>query len=241
VPIYGPPPTASTSSAFTGTPTMDPLTLALIMGGMQLGGGILSGMGQGAAQDKQNALTREQLAVQQRQFNAQHEQQQGNFQTAQGLMASQQNPLAQQEARQRQAMLAAVMPGLRNVQVSSDIPGMNRFIPQVSGGMRLPEGGFGQDTLAFFSPEARAAAEGQYAKATAPVISPPDLSKVGYGPAGVGVNDPAQQIHTDALARNKAILASLGQTVNSPSPRQKRTGDVTTGTAVPNIIGRPRQ
>jgi hypothetical protein len=60
--------------------------------------------------------------------------------------------------RQNQAVRAAIMPELRNVSIG--VPAnMQQYVPQISGGLRLPEGGFSQDTLKFFGDNAMLAGE----------------------------------------------------------------------------------
>ena len=127
-----------------------------------------------------------------------------------GVEATQLDPYTQQRSRQSQAIMAAMLPGMRNASVSSNIPGMNQFIPQVSGGVRIPEGGFGQDVLSFFSPESRANAEGEYWRNAAPFAEPPNLSNVGYGQAGASPTAGAQQARNDFLARDERSKADLG-------------------------------
>lgn len=184
---------------------------ALIGGGIGLLGNVLSGIGQGKMSEAQLQQARE-LALRQEQLSREQLAQQG---ARTGLAAQGPDPLAFQRERQQQALLAAILPQLRNVSVSSNVPGMNRFIPQVSGGLRLPEGGFDAATLAYFSPEARANAEGQYWRGAAPFTPPPDLSQVGYGQAGAGVTAPAAQAHQqadlEAKQRNAALLAAIQQ------------------------------
>lgn len=170
---------------------MDPLVLAtLIGGGLSLGGGLLQGIGQG----KQNEA----------QIAAQERMQGRNLQLTrdvQGLQATQLDPFAWQKARQNQAILAAVMPGLRNASVTSNVPGMNRFIPQVQGGLRFPEGGFGPETLQHFSPEARAAAEQEFQGRVGQVA--------GGAPQGPMTGRPGPSGPPNARMRNAAMMGAL--------------------------------
>lgn len=173
---------------------MDPFTgAALISGLFNLGGGIFGGIGQGKSQEKDRQLQRE-LANKQMQLQR----------DTQGLAASQLNPLAQQAARQKMAMMAAIAPQLRNVQVSSAVPGMNRFIPQIQGGLRLPEGGFSPETLNFFSPQAMQGAEEQFWKQARPFVpQAPNMQSVGYpAPQPLAGNVPqGRNPNNDAILR----------------------------------------
>lgn len=215
-------------------------TGALISGGIGLLGGIMQGAGQGKLTEAQLAQARELALRDEALRREQLQQQQGQL----GLQATQQDPLAMQRSRQQQALMAAILPELRNVSISSNIPGMNRFIPQISGGLRLPEGGFSKETLGYFSPDSRAAAEGQYWRQAAPFVPPPDLSKVGYGQAGMGMTQPAQaaydQTQADAKKRNEALMAALnaqatGQT--SSQGQKKSTGSKVAGAASGALTG----
>ena len=142
-----------------------------------------------------------------------------------GVEATQLDPYAQQRSRQQQAMMAALLPGARNVSVSSNIPGMNQFIPQVSGGMRIPEGGFGRDVLDFFSPESRANAEGAYWNNAAPFADPPDLSGVGYGNAGRAPTQRAQQARQTFLGQQRTDQAKNQADDESARARQQAMMD----------------
>ncbi|HYE77688.1 MAG TPA: hypothetical protein VEI97_06860 [bacterium] len=182
---------------------MDPGTIA-ILGALQLGGGLLSGMGQ-------QKMSREQIAAQERMQQRQLEAQRA----FQGLNATQMDPLAQQRSRQQMALMAAILPELRNVQVSSNIPGMNQFIPQISGGLRIPEGGFSPETLAFSSPQARAAAEQNFRAQSDLVNTPMDgtrtpLSALGY-PKGALPAGPAPL--PDRPARDRRLRAQQSREV----------------------------
>lgn len=122
---------------------MNPSTLNTIIGaGAPLLGGLLGGIDQGKQNDKTMALQREQMAMQQQQLD---------LQRAQSVPQ-------QQNWRQAQALMAAILPGLQNAQVQAPA-GYQQYMPQISGGFKIPEGGFGADTQAFFSPGARQAAE----------------------------------------------------------------------------------
>lgn len=178
---------------------------ALLSGLMGLGGNIVSGVGQAGQQAGQNAMSREQSYLQAGQGQDQLALQRQQL----ALQASQADPLAQQKSRQQQALLAAIMPGLRNASVSSGMPGMDRFIPQVSGGLRLPEGGFDADTLKMFSPESRANAEGSFYQQNQNTMRAPNLSNVGYGQAGQGVTGGSQQAFDRADAESQAKRAAM--------------------------------
>jgi hypothetical protein len=182
---------------------MDPFTLsALISGGTQLLGGLLGGIGQGktSAEDRRAAeeAQKRQLALQRDQT---------------GLQSTQMDPLAQQKSRQQQAILAALMPEMRNASVSSNVPGMNQFIPQISGGLRLPEGGFSPDTLKFFSEPARASAEAGFFANASPFAPPPPLSSLGYSQAAI------QQAQGPNLTNGQSPIVPYGQATPTSRPR----------------------
>ena len=160
-------PVGTTAAAGAG---MDPMTMmALASLGAQLGGSVMSGIGQGKMSDAQ---IRAQQEMQAKQIGLSRDQM--------GLQATQMDPLAQQKSRQQQALLAALLPNARNVSVSSNVPGMNQFMPNISGGMRLPEGGLSPETLAFFGGPQRASAEASFFAANSPFAAPPALSSMGY-------------------------------------------------------------
>jgi hypothetical protein len=99
----------------------------------------------------------------------------------QGLQVAQQVP-NRVNWRQNQALAAAILPGLRNASVSSNIPGMNSFIPQVQGGFRIPEGGFSPETMKFFEDEAMLQGEVDLDRAglqaTEGLSTPPQYSNI---------------------------------------------------------------
>lgn len=214
---------------------MDPATIAF------LGGTAANVLGSLFGSNSQKKLTEKQLAEQKRQFDLSRETSQRNTaasaigeaatagierQTEQaktGLQATQMDPLAQQKSRQRNAVMAALMGGARNYAVKppSDIASS---MPEISGGIRLPEGGFGPDVMNFFSPGARANAEGQFwgaAGQASPGTATPNLNATGYGPAGdaptrtAQAMGPAAEAQYSALERKRLedILAALGLTV----------------------------
>jgi hypothetical protein len=104
------------------------------------------------------------------------------------------DPTKIQNWRQQQAVLGALMPQFRNVSIAAP-SGMESYKPTISGGARLPEGGFSAADLAAFTPNARLEAENTYWENAAPFLqSTPNLSAVGYG----GTGDP----YTTANAAN---------------------------------------
>ena len=125
----------------------------LIGGGMNLAGSMLQSNAQGNLDEENRAhqirTLMAQLGVDMEKFDRTMAQ----AQAENALTATQQTP-NRVNWRQDQAMRAAVMPGLRNTSVSSPIAGMDAFIPQISGGLRIPEGGFGPDTMKFFGDNA---------------------------------------------------------------------------------------
>jgi hypothetical protein len=194
--------------------------VAAIQGGLGLIGGIAGGLGQSASDD----ATRKQ---QQAQFDAELKQRQAE-QAANDLLARQKtglestqlDPLKQQKSRQQNAVFANILSGARNFGEAGSA-GFGR-----TGGLRLPEGGFGADVTQFFTPEARQAAESQFYKQAEPFAgSSPDLAAAGYAaptsagasasaePSSAPVSAPARSWYESPLAQSKArqraIVAAL--------------------------------
>lgn len=198
---------------------MDPLSAALVLS--SIGGGIFSGLQQGK-------VSKEQLREAARQFGINLDVQQGNIEQANVNAQQQQALQGVQETpnrvgwRQNQALQAAILPGLRNARVSSPIPGMNAFIPQVSGGFRIPEGGFGPDTMKFFGDNAMMQGEYDLDRAVqgasggrAPITGYTGVYGEGGQPFEDALATVQQMIQADeqrrAQARNAAIQRALGQ------------------------------
>lgn len=187
---------------------------ALIQGGTGLLGGVLGGIGEGQRDEANRQFQYDQLAFQERNADANR-----------ALQAAQSDPLATQTARQRAAIMYSLLPGLRNAQVSSNIPGMNHFIPQVSGGLRLPEGGIPQEALAFSTPSAMANAEAQHWRQLG--LDSPDLSSLGYGQAGTdAMNLAASQPRRGQSAAGQAIQRTVGGKPPKGYEYDKKTGQL---------------
>lgn len=220
---------------------MDPATMYLAGTAISALGGWLGGRGQEQANAKQLAESRrqfdarlgqEQLQTQLGQLNA--EQSRLDSLGAAGVNIQQQTP-NRVNWRQNQAMLAAIMPQLRNVSVSSGIPGMNAFIPQVSGGLRIPEGGFSPETLKFFGDRAMLAGEADLDRqgqiATGGQMAIPNYSAV-YGqlgaPAQQAVGDLQSQVKADEekrkQQRNAILFGALTPNAASTGPAATRRG-----------------
>lgn len=204
---------------FSGGGGMDPFTISMLVGtGANFLGNLFGG-------NQQKKLTERQLAEQKRQFDLSRQDQKSRDaaaaigqaraeelqrqqdQAKTGLQATQLDPLAQQRARQRAAVMAALVGGARNYDVKppSDIASS---MPELSGGIRLPEGGFGPDVMSFFSPSARAGAEADFASArarVAPTSGGVDLSQVGYGAAGAAGTANAQAVGSQQEALMKDL------------------------------------
>ena len=173
--VYTQPGVNSTAAAAQGL-GMDPVT------GVMIGSAALQALGglfNAKSANKQSAAA---IAEQQRQFDLTR----GDQQQRDKVNASQYDPLKQQKSRGNMAMMAAILPQLRNFQVN--VPqGMQKMVPQMSGGLRLPEGGFGQDTLKFFSEGSRAGSEAEFLRNLGIPESVIDriLTNAGYGKAAV--------------------------------------------------------
>ena len=145
---------------------MDPLTIAgLLTGGVSALANIIGG-------NQQGQLTRDQLDQQRREF---------------GVGATQLNPFAQQQARQRQAILGQLV---NRIQPSAYSGG------QFTGGLRdLPA--MLKGASSFFGPEAMAGAEDAFhrtVQTASPTYRPPSRTDIGYA-SGVGPHAaPAEQL-----------------------------------------------
>ena len=159
----------------------DPVTIAMI------GSAALQGLGGMFSANSASKSNQAQLLEQQRQFDLTRQDQSRRDRAS----ASQMDPLLQQKSRGNMAMLAAILPGLRNFQVNAPA-GMQKFVPQMSGGFRIPEGGFGQETLKFFSPESRASSEAEFLRTLG--VDDATIARIlkggGYGDASVAATAP---------------------------------------------------
>jgi hypothetical protein len=144
------------------------------------------------------------------------------------LQASQAAP-ERQNWRQSQALMAAILPELRNAEVQAPAS-LQRYVPQMSGGFRLPEGGLPPEALQFFSPQARLGAEQDFDRQAAMSSGgrtvAPDYASAGYGamggPATQNVQNYSQSILEQILAQQPT---AGGQSPASPflaPPRQGR-------------------
>lgn len=132
---------------------MNPFLLsAIIGGGTSLLGGLLSGAGQNKMSDADRAHQMQMLLAQLNNSGNQAEQGRIDSLTAQGTKDA--NTIPDRVGwRQNQAVLAAIMPQMRNFSVSAPA-GLSSYVPKMSGGVRLPENGFSPDTLKFFGDNA---------------------------------------------------------------------------------------
>ncbi len=240
---------------------MDPVTLSMLIGGgVNFLGNLIGGQQQGKMSAEQLRLSREQMELQKllqamgldasaagaaEQRGLSREQMELQ-RLVQGLASSQMDPLAQQRSRGQFAMMSALMGNTRPYRVQAP-GGMEGFVPQTSGGARdaIPAGGFGQDVMRFFGPDAAASAEGAFHNAAAPFAAPPDLTQVGYGqtPAAASATQNAQQAHAAqaekfrsyydsdfarSKAQREAMLRALGVKMagNAPAPRRPRLADL---------------
>lgn len=228
-----------------GTSMLGGLSLKDLLGyGIEAGGRALSAYGQSkeadASREQQLLLAKLQALLSQ--YNTDSSQ---DFDTARlgAEMASAE--AGRQQERQRQALLANILPGLRNAQVSP--PGdLGRFTPQISGGFQLPEGGLSPETLAFFSPQARLASEETYYKGASPFMAPPDLGKMGYGDQGAaassGISDARTQYQLDMESQRKARMQALngllgGAGMGSPTPNRRSPSTAPSGVTQPTYGG----
>jgi hypothetical protein len=214
-------PGLGTPSTSTGT-GMDPASIALLLGaGTNFLGGLFSGKGDAEMNEAQIAARLKEVAAATGMDEAKLLELARQFNSKAAVEGAQATP-NRVGWRQNQAMQAAIMPGLRNYSVSSGIPGMDRFKPQTSGGLRLPEGGFGPETLKFFGDKAMLDGEYELDKANqvatdghAPI---PSYTSV-YGAQGLNQEGAIGAIQTQLKAdaerrekqRREAIARALGQ------------------------------
>jgi hypothetical protein len=147
-----------------------------------------------------------------------------------GVQGQQASP-TRQDWRQKQALLADILPQARNVQITP--PGdLGRYMPQMSGGMRLPEGGLSAQALQFYSPQSRLSAETtldkQLAQSTGGNYTAPDYANLGYGPMGQqstnAVTDYASQIKQQLAQQQAQALAQAMGTAGAPNQRLAQAG-----------------
>jgi hypothetical protein len=227
---YVPPQQSGGGNWFTG---MSPEAQgALVNTGTSLLGGYLSQRNANNQQANQNQFAAQQNTQQQQaelqKLQMQLEQSRMLQERQMALQASQAAP-ERQNWRQSQALLSAILPELQNASVQA--PGnLQRYVPQMSGGFRLPEGGIPQEALQFFSPQARLSAEQSFDKQAAMSSGgrtvAPDYAGAGYGPMG-------QAASQDVNSYSQSILEQIlqqqptagGQSPASPflaTPRQGR-------------------
>lgn len=224
--------------------SQSPQTQAALIGtGTTLLGGYLSQQNQNS-QNTQAQTAAAQLAAQNnasdtQRLSMQLEQARILAQNQMGVQGQLAAP-TRQDWRQKQAVLADVLPQLRNVQVQA--PGdLGRYMPQISGGLQLPQGGLSQSALAFFSPSARLGAEQdldkQLAQSTGGNYTAPNYSALGYGSAGnaatQNVTSYSQQIQQQIAQQQAQGLANALQTNSSTTPRTAAASSPFQGGAMP--------
>jgi hypothetical protein len=216
------PPQQQPSSGFFSNPETQG---ALINTGASLLGGALSQRNANNQQQQQNQFAAQQNSQQQQaelqKLQMQLEQSRILQEKQMGLQASQAAP-QRQDWRQRQALMAAILPELQNYSVQA--PGnLARYQPQMSGGFRLPEGGIPQEALNFFTPQARLGAEQDFdrqaAMSSGGRMATPDYGAAGYGdalgiPATENVNNYTQSILQEILKQQQPTAG--GQSTASP-------------------------
>ena len=176
---------------------MDPMIGASLITAV---GGLLSGMGQGKVSKEQIQASLRQAFANMGMSSEQFEESLRQANAAEGLQVTQQTP-NRVGWRQDQAIKEALLKGARNVSVSSGVPGMDRFKPNITGGLRIPEGGFGPDTMKFFSENARLSGEQDLDRAGA-VVSDGSMPTPSYGSV-------YGQAGTNAEATQQALSADL--------------------------------
>jgi hypothetical protein len=222
---FNPPPVQQPASNGNWFSNMSPETQgALVNTGTNLLGGYLSQRNQNQQNQQAQSFQAQQNTQQQQaelqKLQMQLEQSRILQEKQMGLQAAQAAP-QRQDWRQRQALLAAILPELQNYSVQA--PGrLSQYQPQMSGGFRLPEGGIPQEALQFFSPQARLTAEQDFdrqaAMSSGGRMATPDYGAAGYGdalgiPATENVNNYTQSILQEIL---KQQPTAGGQSPASP-------------------------
>ncbi len=162
-----------------------------------MGLGLFGGLSGAKSEADAAKLTREQMEEQRRQFDATL----GQTQAAQALSATQMNPLAQQQARQQNAIRAALLGSATPYKL-----GESGF----TGGFQWG-GAEKAQAMPFFSPAARSAAESQFAGAANTAsggrYGAPPLAALGYGAAGAAPSARTTPPAALAAARRRRSLA----------------------------------
>jgi len=174
---------------------------------------------QSAYTDKANALQR------QYEFNQNNQLQRGQ--------AVKDDPYQQMAFAQRQNLLGAILPQLRNFSASYRPTSGAYSNTQISGGFRLPEGGLPQSVLQGYSPEATQAVL-EAAQKNSLNIDPRanfmDLRTI-YNEGADGTMGRVGQYQQNALQQdqaaqqdaNKNILAALDQAIEAQKAQQKKS------------------
>lgn len=129
---------------------------AVISGGLNLGGGLISGMGQGKAADERNAFDLASLIAQMQQRQSEMKMNDQQFLDTLAFQRSQADPLTQEKSRAGFAAQRDIMTNARPVDLQFD---SNTGMGKLSGGFGIPQGGFSADTLSRYEqPSAEALA-----------------------------------------------------------------------------------
>jgi hypothetical protein len=182
----------------------------LLGAGTSIVGGYLSQRNQNQQNSQNNDAAMQRLELQLQMEREQREREMLQRQKELALQTANQVP-QRQDWRQRQALMSAMLPGARNYQVTP--PGdLARFTPQMSGGLRIPEGGFDQSTL---DRAGSVASGGNY--------STPDYGRAGYGSAAGNLQQ-ENQSYSDKL-KQQALqqTAQLGSQSQLAAQRQTQS------------------
>lgn len=241
---YTPPQTSSPQGGSNFWSRQSPQTQgALINTGASLLGGYLSQRNTNQQQANQNQFNAQQNALNEQaateRLSMQLEQSRMLAEKELGLQATQMAP-QRQDWRQGQALLADILPQARNYQVTP--PGdLGRYMPQLSGGLRLPEGGLSAEALSFYSPQSRLAAEMDLdrnaAMASGGRYATPDYALAGYGPQGLQasqqVNDYTQMILQDILKQASLPDEAKARGLTSGTQTGKASGTAVSRASLP--------
>jgi hypothetical protein len=132
---------------------MDPFTLAALISTIgNVGGGLIGGAGQSRMSAEERAHQEKMLRMQQQQQLGMYEQTRQDGLNKIGLDTANTTP-DRVAWRQNMAMRNAIAPQMRNFSVGAPA-GMSAYKPNISGGMRLPDGGLPPEALKFFTENA---------------------------------------------------------------------------------------
>jgi len=195
-------------------------------------------------QSKTNTANREQQNTQFNQQLAQNAQEaQINDARARQLSTLQAQPQGSGLAfAQKQALLSAILPQLRNLSITPGDSAVAAAMPKINGGLRLPEGGLPQSVLDLYAPQATSASLGQYdqnLKTLNPQAAPTPYAAYGLPepatPSVPNLGTTAPTTGTQAAPTRDALMRAIDG--NIAAQAAQGTGGTYTKQLVANAIG----